>query len=103
MPHYEFTDQAESDLDTITDYTIERWGKAQAEKYIDELEDLAQTLVENPDFGVNRDHLFEDLISFPYVSHILYYVKQPHGITIIRVLHKRMDPRRHITSTYDTQ
>ncbi len=103
MPRYEFTDQAECDLDSITDYTLERWGKGQAIKYIDELESLAQTLVENPDLGVNRNDLFVGLISFPYVSHILYYVKQPHGITIIRVLHQRMDPKRHLTTTQITQ
>ncbi len=103
MPHYEFTDQAEIDLDTITDYTVEHWGKAQAEKYLDGLEELVQNLVESPNLGVNRNRLLEGLISFPYVSHILYYVKQPHGITIIRVLHKRIDPKRHITSTHGAQ
>ena len=103
MPHYEFTDQAEIDLDGITDYTLKRWGKAQASKYIDGLEDLAQTLAESPNHGVNRSNLIENLISFPYVSHILYYVKQPHGITIIRVLHKKMEPRKHLTSPYKIQ
>ncbi len=103
MPRYEFTDQAESDLDSITDYTLEQWGKDQAIQYIDGLESLAQTLVENPDIGVHRKHLFEGLMSFPYVSHILYYVKQPHGITIIRVLHQRMDPKRHVTTSQITQ
>ena len=103
MPRYEFTDQAEHDLDTIIDYTVERWGKVQAQKYLDGLEELAQNLAENPDLGVNRDRLFEGLISFPYVSHILYYVKQPHGIAIIRVLHRRMDTKRHITSSLERQ
>lgn len=45
---------------------------------------------------MRRDALFAGLLSFPYLSHILYYVEQPHGITIIRVLHKRMDPERHL-------
>jgi toxin ParE1/3/4 len=103
MPYYEFTDQAETDLDGITDYTINRWGKAQANQYIDGLEDLAQILADSPDLGVNRPALFEELISFPYARHILYYVEQPHGITIIRVLHKKMDVKKHITSTYEVQ
>lgn len=96
MVHYEFTDHAEFDLDSITDFTIEHWGPAQAEKYLDGLEALAQYLAENPNLGMKRDGLFEGLISFPYVSHILYYVKQPQGITVIRVLHNRMDPERQI-------
>lgn len=96
MPRYEFTDQAERDLEAIMDYTLERWGQAQAEDYLDGLEKLAQYLAESPGIGMDRNTMIEGLISFPYTSHILYYIKQPHGITIIRVLHKRMDPKRHI-------
>jgi toxin ParE1/3/4 len=36
------------------------------------------------------------LLSFPYESHILYYMKQSHGITIVRVLHQRMDPMKYL-------
>ena len=42
MPRYEFTDQAESDLDTIIDFTLERWCHVQAEKYLAGLEEFAQ-------------------------------------------------------------
>lgn len=98
MPRYEFAEQAERDLEAITDYTLERWGSAQAVKYLDGLEERARTLAVNPGLGVRRDSLIEGLISFPYGSHILYYLKQPHGITIIRILHQRMDPKRHIST-----
>lgn len=98
MPRYEFTEQAEHDLEAITDYTLENWGRAQTEKYINALEELAQYIADNPDLGADRNVLLEGLLSFPYVSHILYYFKQPSGITVIRVLHKRMDPKRHITT-----
>jgi len=47
---------------------------------------------------MRRDGLIEGLISFPYISHNLFYVKQAHGITIIRVLHKKMEPMNHIAS-----
>lgn len=96
MPRYEFADQAEFDLETIIDYTLDRWEKTQAEDYLEGLEKLAQYLADSPDLGMDRNTLIEGLISFPYISHILYYIKQQHGITIIRVLHKRMDPKRHI-------
>jgi len=96
MPHYEFTGHAECDLEGIIDYTLEHWGPRQAKTYLDGLHSLAGKLAANPDLGVSRDALFKGLISFPYASHVLYYVKQPHGITIIRVLHKRMDPCRHL-------
>ena len=30
MPSYDFTDKAERDLESIIDFTIERWGSLQA-------------------------------------------------------------------------
>jgi len=98
MPHYEFTHEAERDLEAITDFTCEQWGRQQAEKYLKGLNELAQNLADNPALGMSRGVLLEGLLSFPYLSHVLYYVQQAHGITIIRVLHKRMDHERTIGS-----
>ena len=97
MPRYEFTKQAESDLESITDSSLKNWGQRQTNIYLDGLEELAQNLADCPDLGTNRDYFIEGLISFPYRSHIIYYTRQVHGITIIRVLHKRMDMERHIS------
>ena len=96
MPDYRFTPEAENDLQSIIDYTIEQWGKVQAHHYIDGLENIAAQLAENPDLGTDRAQLIHGLLSFPYESHVLYYLRQDHGITIIRVLHKRMDAQRHL-------
>lgn len=95
MLRYEFTAQAERDLEAIVDYTVEHWGSRQAEDYLNGLENLAQNLAENSDLGMRRDGLIEGLISFPYGSHNLFYIKQAHGM-IIRVLHKKMDSMNHI-------
>ena len=94
-PRYHFTEKAERDLERIIDYTVERWGASQANTYLDGLETRAQLLADNPDLGTKREALSEGLLSFPFESHILYYMKQPRGITIIRVLHQNMDPLKH--------
>ncbi len=96
MPTIDFTDKAEHDLERIIDYTIKRWGRSQANKYIDALEELVRTLVDNPEIGIARDKLSAGLLSFPYQSHMLYYVRNSHGVTIIRVLHASMDPVNHL-------
>jgi len=98
MPRYEFTHEAERDLEVITDFTYEQWGRRQAEKYINGLNERAQNLADNPGLGMKRGALLEGLLSFPYLSHVLYYVQQTHGITVIRVLHKRVDHERTIGS-----
>ncbi len=96
MARYKFTENAEQDLESIIDYTNEQWGTLQARTYLDRLETQGQLLADNPDIGVKRENISEGLLSFPYESHILYYFKQVHGITITRVLHRQMDPIKHL-------
>ena len=95
MPTYTFTDKAESDLEGIIDFTIEHWGKPQATKYIDGLEELAQAIADNPGIGIARDELSAGLSSIPYQSHILYYMQSSSSVTIVRVLHASMDSINH--------
>ena len=96
MAEYRFTGKAERDLDNIIDYTCQQWGESQACSYLDELESRGQLLADNPGLGIKREATSEGLLSFPYESHILYYLKQPHGITVVRILHKQMDPLKHL-------
>ncbi len=96
MPLYDFTDKAERDLESVIDFTIERWGSLQAVQYIDGFEKIAQILANNPDIGLKRNSLSVGLFSFPYHQHILYYTKEIHGVSIIRVLHSSMDSENHI-------
>lgn len=49
-----------------------------------------QLLTNNPGLGVKRYHIAEGLLSFPYEIHVLYYMKQAHGVTILRVLHSHV-------------
>ena len=95
-PCYKFTEKSERDLEDIIDYTFQQWGSVQTQTYLDGLEERGQLLADNPDLGAKREALSEGLLSFPYESHILYYMKQPHGITIVRVLHQNMDPMKHL-------
>ena len=95
-PRYQFTDKAEHDLVGIIDYTAQEWGGAQANTYLDGLETRAQLLAENPDLGMARETLCKGLLSFPYESHVLYYIKHSRGIVIVRVLHQHMDPVKHL-------
>ena len=93
---YHFTDKAERDLEDIIDSTIQEWGVAQANTYLDGLETRAQLLADHPDLGTIRETLTEGLLSFPYESPILYHKKQARGIVIVRVLHQHRDPMKHL-------
>jgi toxin ParE1/3/4 len=96
MPGYRFAWAAEEDLEGIVDYTLQRWGVDQASQYLDGLEQQAQSLAGNPKIGKSCDDLGTGLQFFPYQSHVLYYLEEPHGITIVRVLHESMNPSLHL-------
>lgn len=96
MAEYRFTEKAERDLEAIIDYTMQQWNARQARIYLDGLEERCQLLADNPKLGIQREGVYEGLLSFPYESHVLYYVRESHDIAIVRVLHHSMDPIRHL-------
>ena len=51
MAAFRFSRRAEADLLSIGDYTLRTWGKAQAARYLRELEVCCQTLSDNPALG----------------------------------------------------
>jgi len=93
MPHYRFTKPAQEDLESIIHHTLDRWATDQANAYIDGLEKLAKTLADTPRLA---KHYREPLRVFSYQKHDLYFIEEPDGITIIRVLHANMNPSLHI-------
>jgi hypothetical protein len=48
MGRFRLSRRAEVDLLSIGDYTLHKWGKIQAARYIGELEVCCQTLADNP-------------------------------------------------------
>ena len=96
MPSVKFSARAESDLESIIDFTIEHWDAHQAAKYLDGLEELTGDLAKTPALGKSRDELHKGLRVFPYESHLLFYIKARHGITVVRILHESMDAPRHL-------
>ena len=78
------------------DYTLQTWGIEQANKYLEGLEQRAQSLADNPKAGTSCDNLGPGLLYFPYHSHALYFLEEQHGITIVRVLHESMSPSLHL-------
>ncbi len=87
---------AESDLIDIWQYTFEQWDAAQADKYLDELNDGIQQLADNPEMGAKRDYVREGYRVLLVNSHAVYYTVTASAIQVIRVLHGQMDPGRHL-------
>ncbi len=91
MARCEFTAQAVEDLREIGEYTRETWRLAQARRYREELELSLEKLSLTPLMGHARAEIAENVRSFPVGSQIAYYLPHKSGITILRLLHRRMD------------
>ncbi|MGY6554302.1 MAG: type II toxin-antitoxin system RelE/ParE family toxin [Wenzhouxiangella sp.] len=96
MAKYRFTQRAELDLEAIADYTIERFGVEKARSYLVDFKSCFDCLVENPGIGRRVEHLRPELRRYEHGSHIVFYQVSDGGILIVRVLHYRMDVKRHL-------
>ena len=87
---------AKHDLKRIYDYSISNWGGRKASDYLDKLKKLFWELTEQPKMGVEREELLPNMRSFSVDSHVVFYRLQQSKVEVVRVLHSRQDPRRHI-------
>lgn len=91
MRKYRLTPAAKSDLIEIWNYTVEKWGEKQAEKYLQDIEGKLNQLAANPELGRQRPEISPGYYSFPVGKHIVFYLLSDHYIDIIGILHGRMD------------
>lgn len=87
---------AETDLIGIWLYTFETWSEAQADRYLDALEDGIGKLATDPRSGHVRNELREGYWSKKLEHHIVFYTFTDDEVRIRRVLHEVMDVSRHL-------
>ena len=83
---------AKSDLLSIGAYTLQTWGAAQAERYLDGIERCAKLLADNPLLGRPCNWIRPGLCRFEKGRHVLFYRRDGDGILISRILHQSMLP-----------
>ena len=88
--------RARQDLKEIWLYTCKQWHAAQADKYVAELDAGITKLRHSPSVGRQREDVRPGYRSLRINEHIVYYQVVPPVIRIVRVLHARMDPQRHL-------
>ena len=96
MAEYRLTPKAQRDLDGIFDYTVERWGLAQALRYTDLIEAACAKLAEAPlqsqDCALIRPGYRRRNVE----QHAIYFRQTSYGIAVVRILHQSMDAARHL-------
>ena len=96
MAKYELSAAADRDLEGIYIYSYREFGEAKADAYLRSLEECFERLAAFPGIGRPIDHIRPGYFRFPHASHTVFFVKIADGIRVVRVLHQRMDPERHI-------
>lgn len=80
----------------IADYTVDRWGPSQAERYINGLEDCFQRLVRSPQMGRPCDQIRRGYRRVEHGKHVVIYRADADGVFISRILHQSMLPERQL-------
>ena len=88
--------RARQDLKAIWRYTFDRWGEAQADFYLRQLDAGIQSLCEFPDNGEQCDHIRAGDRKLQVNRRLIFYRRGEAHIEIVRVLHQAMNLGRHL-------
>lgn len=88
--------RAEADLVEIWKRTLERWGEAQADVYVEGIARAIEALAEYPRLGAKCDWLRKGYRRLSVNHHHVYYTIADRHIEIIRILFERMDAERQL-------
>ncbi len=93
---YRLSPKARGDMESVWLYSLDEWGKDQADRYTDDLTDAFELLAENPKSGTTTYHIRDGYRRHSVLRHVIYYRETDYGIEVIRVLHNRMLATRHL-------
>lgn len=96
MAEYRLTPAAENDLAGIWQYTFQRWGGVQADRYVDSLATVLTELAVSPEIAFSCEHIRAGYRHWHFERHMIYFRQINYGIAVIRILHDRMNALSHL-------
>jgi toxin ParE1/3/4 len=96
MPGFHISAEAEEDIDEIAAYSVQWWGWRQADRYLEKLEDGFKLLAQNPSIGRACGSIRAGMRRFEIGRHVVFYMEEPEGLLIVRVLHQDALPGRFV-------
>ena len=88
--------EALKDLEKIYEFTFDTWGIDQADKYQNELFHGMNLLQENIELGKAYPYSKYEYRILPINRHLIFYRKEENTCIVVRILHDRMDVKRHL-------
>ena len=96
MPKFLLRPKAVDDLDSIWDYTVNRWSEEQAERYIRMLHAGFESIAREPTSGRSCDEIRDGYRRHRVGRHFIFYRTIETGVEVVRILHESMDFQRHL-------
>lgn len=94
-PALHFIPAAKADLQEIWHYTVDRWGKKQAESYSVELKSACYQLIESPQLGRLIPEAGSGVRVYRCQHHYIFYLAEEPTI-FLAFMHKNRDILQHI-------
>lgn len=91
-----YTKAAEKDIDAIAAYTLRTWGLEQRDFYLNLLEEACETFVPLRADLARPVPDYPGLLSWRVEHHVVYFKHVHDGFEVIRILHERQLPARHL-------
>ncbi len=89
--------KAKADLQDINNYTSEHWSEDQADFYMGQLLDVFERIGEHPFSGRDIGEIRQGYRHRTAGHHFVFYAVMPDGsVEIARILHEKVDVRRHL-------
>jgi toxin ParE1/3/4 len=94
--HLELTEIARADLKSIRRYSSRAWGADRTAVYMAALGDTMKRLLTGTMVSRKRDDLRDGLQMATSGRHCIFFEADQSRVLVLRVLHDRMDYRRHL-------
>ena len=96
MPVARLSPLAEADIDEIWDYSEERWGRLQADRYVRDLDATYAGIAEGRVPSLSAEDIRSGYRKAACGSHVIYFRSVGEDVEVVRILHQSMDVGRHL-------
>lgn len=103
MKRLDLTESARADLASIRRYSTRTWGREQTTIYMNALRDTMKGIVRGTVTARNRGDLRPGIQMAISGRHCIFFEADDSRVLVIRVLHDRMDYRRHVGAAVDAE
>jgi toxin ParE1/3/4 len=88
--------RSKRDVDEIWNYSVHHWGTDRAKLYMRDIRKVIEAVADDPARGYPCEEIRAGYFKISAGSHIVFYRRAGADVRILRILHQRMDFRRHL-------